>query len=196
MRAKGDMKREGCEGWDGVSGTVARVTLRVATPYVNPSIWSILQSKRIGFSWRWISSTEKLSLSLCPSVSTFLHLHLPPPAVQYVLLRLFFFAIFLFVSQCFFIFLDTWSFFPPFSLLASFLPPSSKPYCKCVCGATSSGSTWSLVIFSKCQFVSPNSHIKDYTVCCVCFSLSSLSAFVSVCGFSVRGDGMAVMERT
>lgn len=37
---------------------VARVTVRVATLYVNPSIWSILQSKRIGFLWRWISFAE------------------------------------------------------------------------------------------------------------------------------------------
>lgn len=46
------------------SGMVARVTVRVVTPYVNPPIWSILQSKRIGFLWRWISSAGRLSLCL------------------------------------------------------------------------------------------------------------------------------------
>ena len=57
-RAEGGIKRRvGCR-------MVARVTVRVATPYVNPPIWSILQSKRIGFLWRWISSAGKLFLSL------------------------------------------------------------------------------------------------------------------------------------
>lgn len=50
---------------------VARVTVRVLTPYVNPAIWSILQSKRIGFLWRWISSAGKLSLSVSPLPATF-----------------------------------------------------------------------------------------------------------------------------
>lgn len=58
-------KRKRCEGE--ARGTVARVTVRVVTPYVNLAIWSILRSKRIGFLWRWISSAGKLSL------------HLPPP---------------------------------------------------------------------------------------------------------------------
>lgn len=58
MRAEGGIKRRvGCR-------MVARVTVRVATPYVNPPIWSILQSKRIGFLWRWISSAGKLFLPL------------------------------------------------------------------------------------------------------------------------------------
>lgn len=54
------------------SGMVARVTVRVLTPYVNLAIWSILQSKRIGFLWRWISSAGKLSLSISPLPATFL----------------------------------------------------------------------------------------------------------------------------
>lgn len=68
MRAKGGMKRRRVRVGIG-SGMVARVTVRVVTPYVNPSIWSILQSKRIGFLWRWFSSAGKLSLSLLLSLS-------------------------------------------------------------------------------------------------------------------------------
>lgn len=52
-------------------GMVARVTVKVVTPYVNPSIWSILQSKRIGFLWRWIASAGKLFLSASSSLHLF-----------------------------------------------------------------------------------------------------------------------------
>lgn len=67
-------KRKGCEGE--ARGTVARVTVRVVTPYVNLAIWSILRSKRIGFLWRWISSAGKLSL------------HLPPPLLYFIFISL------------------------------------------------------------------------------------------------------------
>lgn len=59
---------------------------------------------------------------------------------------------------------------PPLLSFSSACPLSFfKPYYECVYSATS-GSTWSLVIFSKCQFVSLNSHVKDYSMCCVYFS--------------------------
>ncbi len=66
-----------CEEWSVRVGMgremVARVTVRVVTSYVNLPIWSILQSKRIGFLWRWISSAGKLSLCL----------YLSPPSSTY-----------------------------------------------------------------------------------------------------------------
>lgn len=49
-----------------MSGVVARVTVRVVTPHVNPAICSILQSKRIRFLWRWISSAGELRPSTSP----------------------------------------------------------------------------------------------------------------------------------
>lgn len=124
------------------SEMVARVTVRVATPYVNPPIWSILQSKRIGFLWRWISSAGKLSLPSSLHPPTFLSTSLTSHT-----------GTLFFASLCFFL---------PFPLLS--LPLFSKPHHKRVYSATL-GSTWSLVIFSKCQFVSPNSHIRDYSMC-------------------------------
>lgn len=45
---------------------VARVTVRVVTSDINPSIWSILQNKRIGFLWKWISFAGTLCLYLSP----------------------------------------------------------------------------------------------------------------------------------
>lgn len=58
---------------------VARVTVRVVTSDVNPSIWSILQNKRIGFLWKWISFAGTLCLylsplpSMCCMITLFLH---------------------------------------------------------------------------------------------------------------------------
>lgn len=67
---------------------VATVTVWVATPYVNLSIWSILQRKRIRFLWRLISFAGTLSLSLSHSTSLLFSLCLllippPPPPLPY-----------------------------------------------------------------------------------------------------------------
>lgn len=126
MRAEGGIKRRvGCR-------MVARVTVRVATPYVNPPIWSILQSKRIGFLWRWISSAGKLFLPLSLSLTS----------STCSTSRSDFFS----SSYC-----DSMCDFSADWLPLLSLP--SQPHHDGVYSATS-GSTWSLVIFSKCQFVS------------------------------------------
>lgn len=72
IREPKEQCREESAVWMG-SGVVSRVTVGVATPYVNPTIRSILQSKRIGFLWRWIPSALCLHLSLS--------LHLTRPIV-------------------------------------------------------------------------------------------------------------------
>lgn len=161
MRAEGGIKRRvGCR-------MVARVTVRVATPYVNPPIWSILQSKRIGFLWRWISSAGKLFLPL--SLSHLLYL-------LYLSLWLFFL-----VLLWFHVWFLSW-------LASSPLPAFSASPWWCLFGHI----RIDMIPCDIFQMPICLSHLRDYSMCCV-FSLMCVLCFCPP--VSVRGDREAVIER-
>lgn len=156
MRAEGGIKRRvGCR-------MVARVTVRVATPYVNPPIWSILQSKRIGFLWRWISSAGKLFLPL--SLSHLLYL---------LYLSLWLFFLFLLWFHVWFL---SW-------LASSPLPAFSASPWWCLFGHI----RIDMIPCDIFQMPICLSHLRDYSMCCV-FFLYVCALFLSP-GLSQRWQG-------
>ena len=58
-----EVRRGECESWEG-NKDCCHGYAQGYDLYVNPSIWSILQCKRIGFLWRWISFAGTLSFAV------------------------------------------------------------------------------------------------------------------------------------